>query len=419
MRKESALSRLSTVAATAVLAALGILGVFASPSGAEDPDPAAPVVRVVKVSGLLDPVVADFLDATFADLDAAETLAVVLRVDSTGSVVSDEWLTRLARAIHDAPVPVIGWVGPAGSSAQGGTAQLLAAADAVGLAPGSDLGRIGEVRVPRQLWSDAFWDQRDVLRDTLLGPVDAAAAGVAVEPDQARVLRDVLLQIPGFEAGDDDATPVQFSELSTSRTVLHTFASPAVAVLLLAIGLSLLLFEFYTAGVGVGGLVGAGCVLYAFYGLGVLGVRPIAVAAVVVAMIAFAVDVQTGVPRLYTAVGAVLFAVGLLFLFDGVATPWPATIGSIVGVVVFMVFGMPAMTRSRFASPVVGRRWLVGERGLVVEALRPQGVVRIDGALWAARSDDPVPVGAAVRVVDTEGVLCRVESMQSTSGGSA
>lgn len=403
--------RLSTVATAVVLVGLGTLGVFAQASGADDRDPPPPAVRVVKVSGLVDPVLADFLQRTFAEVTEKDTLAVVLRVDSTGAVVDDARLVGLARAIHSSPVPVFAWVGPAGSRAEGGTAQLLAVTDGVGLAPGSRLGRTGDVIVPEELWAEGFLDQKDRLRDGLIGPDAAATAGIAVEPADALVLRNVLLQIDGFsptEEGTGVATPVQFSELSTTRTVLHTFASPAVAVLLLSIGLSLLLFEFFTAGVGVAGLVGAGCVVYAFYGLSVLDARPVAVAVVVASMIAFAVDVQTGVPRLWTAVGSVAFAVGLLLLFPDLGVPWPATIGSIVGVVIFMVFGMPAMTRSRFSSPVIDRGWLVGRQGMVVDALCPDGVVRIDGALWAGRADSEIPVGEAVRVDDTEGVVCRV-----------
>jgi membrane-bound serine protease (ClpP class) len=141
----------------------------------------------------------------------------------------------------------------------------------------------------------------------------------------------------------------------------------------------------------------------------VLPIRPLAVVLVVAAMVAFAVDVQVGVPRVWTAIGSVLCAVGLLALFDGVPTPWPATIGAIAAVIVFMVFGMPAMTRSRFSTPMIDRTWLVGREGTVVEACRPDGVVRVDEALWAGRGDAEVPVGTPVRVTGIDGVICRVE----------
>jgi len=54
---------------------------------------------------------------------------------------------------------------------------------------------------------------------------------------------------------------------------LHTVASPPVAYLLFLIGLGLLIFEFYTAGVGIAGVVGAGSFVLGCYGLDVLPAR--------------------------------------------------------------------------------------------------------------------------------------------------
>lgn len=396
------------------MAALGGLGLIA-PALAEGVPTATRstgAVQVVKISGLLDPILADFLASSIDQAERDDALAVVLRLDSSESVISDEALVELATTIHRASVPVIAWVGPAGSRAESGAAQLLATVDAVGIAPGSSIGNMGQAVVPRRLWSDVYWQHRAALVDDVMGPKTAAAKGLAVAPSKALVLRNVLLTIDGFHIaakGSTAATPIQFSELSTTRTAMHTFASPAVAVLFLAIGLSLLLFEFYTAGVGVAGVVGAASLLFACYGLGVLPVRPFAVVLVVASMVAFAVDVQVGVPRAWTAIGSVLCAAGFLLLFDGVATPWPATIGAIVSVIVFMYFGMPAMTRSRFSTPMVDRNWLVGRTGTAVEACRPDGVIRVDGALWAGRCDDEIAAGAPVRVTATDGVVCRIK----------
>ncbi len=397
-----------------MLAALGGLGLIAPTVASAAPRAAgdAGAVEIVKVSGILDPILADFLAASIDQAQRDDALAVVLRIDSSQSVVDDSTLVELARKIHTSTVPVVAWIGPSGSRAEGGAAQLLATVDQVGIAPGSAIGNTGPTVVPQQWWSEAYLQHRQVLEDELLGPAAAAQRGLAVAPKKALVLRNMLLTIDGFHVsaeGSTSATPIQFSELSTTRTAMHTFASPAVAVLMLAIGLSLLLFEFYTAGIGVAGVVGAACLLFAGYGLAVLPVRPFAVALVVVSMVAFAVDVQVGVPRVWTVIGSVVGAAGFLLLFDGVPTPWPATIGAIAAVIVFMVFGMPAMTRSRFSTPMIDRKWLVGRKGTVVEACRPDGVVRVDEALWAGRGDAEVPVGTPVRVVGIDGVICRVE----------
>ena len=79
---------------------------------------------------------------------------------------------------------------------------------------------------------------------------------------------------------------------------MHTVASPEVAYLLLVIGLCLLVFEFFVAGVGVAGLVGAGCVVLGCYGTLALPNRPWAVALLILSILCFAIDVQSGRPSL-------------------------------------------------------------------------------------------------------------------------
>ena len=52
----------------------------------------------------------------------------------------------------------------------------------------------------------------------------------------------------------NDITTVRFHKLGLWAQMLHTSASPPVAYLFLIIGLALLIFEFFTAGIGVAGI---------------------------------------------------------------------------------------------------------------------------------------------------------------------
>jgi membrane-bound serine protease (ClpP class) len=207
-----------------------------------------------------------------------------------------------------------------------------------------------------------------------------------------------------------------FGALPIGDQLLHTVASPAVAYLLFVIGMALIVFELFTAGVGVAGLVGAGCFVLGCYGLAVLPTRPAAVALLVVAMVAFAVDVQTGVPRVWTGVATACLIVGSFLLYDGLSLSWITLLVALVGIGLFMLAGMPAMVRARFSTPTIGRSWMVGEEGEAVAEVAPDGVVRVRGALWRARTNRATPInaGAPVRVVEVDGLLLEVEP---TEGG--
>ena len=240
-------------------------------------------------------------------------------------------------------------------------------------------------------------------------------AGAVLETTEEVVLDD------GTVRRDTTAT-VRFSKLGLIDQLFHTVASPAVTYLLLLIGMALLVFEFFTAGIGVAGVVGAVCLVLGCTGLATLPARGWAVALLVAAMLAFAVDVQVGIPRTWTGIGIVLTAVGSFWLFEPIAggtlrPSWITLLAGIGGVALTFIVGMPSMVRTRFATPTIGREWMVGELGEVIDAVDPDGVVTVRGARWRARTNraTPVPAGEQVRVVAIDGVTLEVEPLEGAA----
>jgi membrane-bound serine protease (ClpP class) len=86
-------------------------------------------------------------------------------------------------------------------------------------------------------------------------------------------------------------------------------------------------------------------------------------------------------------------------------------LAGIGGVLLAFIVGMPSMVRTRFATPTIGREWLIGEMGDAVVAVDPEGVVSVRGAQWRARTNraTPIGVGGRVRVVAIDGVTLEVE----------
>ena len=187
---------------------------------------------------------------------------------------------------------------------------------------------------------------------------------------------------------------VRFFKLDLLPRLMHTVASPPVAYLLLTIGLVLLVFEFYVAGVGIAGGVGALFLVLAAYGLAVLPTRPIGLALILFSMLAFAIDVQTGVPRVWTGIGTAAFTAGSLMLYDGLSLSWITLLVGIAGVLLAMLAGMPTMIRTRFATPTIGREWMIGEMGEATADVDPDGVVRVRDAQWRARTNRATPIRA-------------------------
>lgn len=385
-------------------------------------------VRVYDVSGLIDPVVVAFLEEGITEAETTPgTVGVVLELNSDGVVVSDERLARLARRLQRSTVPVSAWIGPSGATARGGAAELVAILDHSSIAPGSTIGDVGTQRLPVDEFGPLFDGRASALHSSTMGAARAVAAGVVDR--QAPTAGDHLVGLDGVETktvkdkdGELRRQPVTravIAKLPLTDQLFHTVASPAVAYLLLGVGIGLLIFEFFTAGVGVAGVIGAGSLLLASYGLGVLPIRTWAVVLLALAGVAFAIDVQTGVPRAWTFIGMVAWIVGSVFLFDGVHLPWLALLTGLLGMGVAMISGMPAMVRARFGTPTVGRDWLVDAEGTAETAISTVGTVSVAGALWPARATGPkIHPGEAVTVTGADGAVLEVETRDAGSARS-
>ncbi|MGI9121064.1 MAG: NfeD family protein [Acidimicrobiales bacterium] len=378
-------------------------------------------VNVVQVNGYLDPVMVDFLEGAIAESERGGAEVLVVQLDSPGSVVSTEVLDALVFRIGHARVPVAVWVGESGAQAQGGAARLVVAAPVAGMAPQTSFGR-----VPKPV----FGELPPAVRNGTLGPQQALDLGlVQLNQEESAVLGSFIAALDGREVGGRALETASFepveggpprarltvdarlAKLDLVPRLMHTVASPPVAYLLVSVALALLVFEFFTAGVGVAGVVGAVCGILAAYGLAVLPTSPRGVALMLLGTFGFAVDVQTGVPRFWTGLGVVAFALGSLVLFDGVSIGWLPLVSGVVGMVLLMLAGLPATVRSRFSTPTIGRESMIGEMGEAVARAAPDGVVRIREALWPARTNraTPIAVGDRVRVTGINGPLLEVE----------
>jgi membrane-bound serine protease (ClpP class) len=425
------LRRLTSVGVLLVALAM-VLGIAPLAAQAADPSdddtPAAGTdpgfITVIEVNGLLDDILVDFIAASLDEAEETGARYLIIHLDSPGAVVSDEVLIDLARRIRDADVPVATWIGPSGAEALGGAAQLAAVTEPIGLSIGTRIGRTGSPILPEDEFGPLFGEHSAMLEGRAIGHERALELGIA--PEEALIIGSFALTLPGFESIEvvqdgepslEPRTTVRFGQLDLASELFHTVASPEVTYLLLVIGLALIIFELFTAGVGIAGMVGAGSLVLASYGLWVLPVRPVALVVMLVAFVGFAVDVQTGVPRAWTVIGGVLFAASSLWFYDGMGISWITLVVAFVGVALTFLAGMPAMVRTRFSTPTIGREWMIGQGGVARGSVDPDGVVIVRDAPWRAHTNRATPIddGDAVRVVSIDGMVLEVEPLEGAA----
>lgn len=402
-----------------------------------------PHMDVVQVQGAIDPVVARLIKESIGRAQTNGATLVILQVDSHGALDTDP--VALVDAVYASKVPVAVWVGPGKSVARGAAAGLAAAASFSAAAPSARIGPAQPFRLDsgaRVSYSRASTDpardgritrRLDGLADRGMSGAKAAEAGLidAVAP----TLGDLVIALNGTEvptaAGPVRLTtakqvdtkdgprqtadqPVRFLKPGTFENVQHSLTSPSVVFLLLIVGLGLIVFEFFTMGIGLAGVTGALSVAGALYGASHLPVTWWALGLLVVSTFGFAVDVQAGHQGFWTGIGVVGLLAGALMLFGGSSALnvplWLVVLIS-VGQVVFMLGGMTVAVRNRFSIPTVGRDSMIGEVGEARTELNPDGVVTVRGAPWRARTHRgrPVSPGGAVRVVAVDRLVLEVE----------
>ncbi len=445
--------------AIALLAAAAGLGLFAPGAARAEPGPddsttpsggtsegeeqasdLAPV-DLLQITGLFDEIVVDRIISAIDESAAGDAQALIIQLNSRGAVVSRERMTELLQAVHDAELPIAVWVGSTKARAYGLPAQLLAVADVSAMAPGARIGHTGAPLPVRGAAID-FGDATELLRTGSLGfrearelgalKLETTDEGVPGPVNMVNVLDGLTIDGTTLDTvttsiSDDGneqrhATTTRFVNFGFVNKMMHTAASPPVAYLLFIIGLALLVFEFFTAGVGVAGVVGAASTILGCYGLAALPTRGWAVAMLLAAIVAFAIDVQVGVPRFWTGVGVALFSLSSWFLFRPVPgtslrPSWITLIAGVGGMLLAFIVGMPSMVRTRFATPTVGREWMLGEVGEAVDDVSPDGVVLIGAGRWRARTNraTPIKAGQPVRVVSIDGVTLEVEPLEGAA----
>ena len=399
--------RLPTPLLASLAAACALLGaVLVGAAPAHAAQGRAPHVDVIEVIGLVDAVQVDFVGDALRRAGEGGAEALVIQVDSGGGIADRADLDVLVFQLAHAPVPVAVWVGPSGGRALGQAFELVRAARIAGVASRTRVGPADRpVPAAAALEQGLVEVGAPTLGDFIVELDGRRVGGATLET--AEVVRE-----PGEDPRRRPTVEVRFAKLGLVARLLHTAASPSVAYLLFAVGLALIVLELFTAGIGVAAFTGAGCLLLSCYGLAALPSRPYAVALLALAFLAYAVDVQAGAPRTWTAIGTAALAVGSVRLYEDGLAPSPLVLVTVVaGTALLMVAGLPAMLRARFSTPTIGRESMVGEVGAALAAVDPEGTVEVRGAAWRARTNRATPIGAgdAVRVVAIDGLLLEVE----------
>lgn len=400
-------------------------------------------VNVVKIDDTINPGVQDYLERAINQSAKEGAQFLLILLDTPGGLMSS--MRKMVQAIMSAPLPVVVFVYPPGAQAASAGVLITVAADVAAMAPGTNIGAAHPVTasggdVPKTMNEKVVNDMvafaRSIAQERMRNAewlekaVRESVSATALEAYKLNVIDlvaqdvdELMKKLDGWEVERKGyrkvlrTAGVELREInpSLSHKILKTISNPTIAYLLLMIGLAGLYFELSQPGAILPGVIGAICLVLAFYALQALPINYAGILFIILAVIFFILEIKVSSYGMLSVAGLISLVLGSIMLFRTPEATQPVAysvlIPTVLAVGLFFVVVAALAYRAQRMKPRIGMEALLGEVGVVEKDLAPSGMVFIHGELWAAESDEPIPKGTPVKVVEVRNLKLRVQKI--------
>lgn len=412
-------------------------------------------VLVATLDGVINPITDNYIERAADRAVRGHANALIIALDTPGGF--DTSMRRINKNILGANLPVVVYVSPSGARAASAGLFITEAADIAVMAPGTNIGSAHPVSigganpVPNPSQSPGRSDLDVKIENDAAAYIRSLATTHNRNADWAEQAVRKSVNVPADEAVKLNVVDFQSRDLSTlltdldGRTVtkgghtytLHTgqagverydlngfdrlleaLAEPDVAYLLLLLAIIAIGFWVTHPGLILPGVVGVTSGILAALALYNLPVNLAGVLLILLAIVLFVVDLKAPTHGVLTTGGIIAMSLGGLLLIDTGFLAEGVNIVLVLATVLALasVFGfvLRKILAARRRPVAAGGESLIGRVGTVREALSPNGLVFVDGALWQASSvSGRLEPGGQVRVVGLDGLHLKVEALKT------
>jgi len=395
----------------------------------------ASVVSVIRIEGPIGPVAAEYLQTNLSQAEVDEAQCLIVELDTPGGL--DASMRLMVKSILNASIPVVVYVCPSGARAASAGMMITLAAHVAAMAPGTNIGAAHPVtmggkklseEMQKKLENDAAayvrsiaarrgrnakWAERAVRESVSATAQEALKLGVIdlIALDLGDLLRKLdgrkVVTVGGERTLRTRGAQVRRYALGMRGRILSALSNPNVVYLLLMLGMAGLYFELAHPGAILPGVVGAICLILAFYSLQTLPVNYAGVLLIILGVVLLIAEAKVAGYGLLGVGGVISMLLGSLMLFSSplpwMRLSWKVVVPTVVltGGLLFLSAGL--VFRAQRRRPLTGVEGLVGEEGVAITDLQPEGKVLVHGEYWNARAETPVRRGGRVKVVQVGG----------------
>jgi len=399
--------------------------------------------------GSVNPGLAEFILAGINEAEKQQAEALVVQLDTPGGL--DSSMRQIVQAISNARVPVIVFVSPSGARAASAGAFITQAAHVAAMAPGTNIGAAHPVSIAmggkmdqtmeRKVLNDFVAYGRALAEEHGRNPdwmEKAIRQSVSIPASEALKLKvvdlradnldDLLAKLNGRrvlvrgkpQVLQTAGAPLKEIPETLHYRILEHIADPNIAFILMMIGLAGIYFELAHPGVVLPGVIGATCLLLALFAFQALPVNYIGVLLILLAFVFFILEFKVSSYGMLSLAGVAALLLGAIMLFrekggGGMGVSWGLLLPMVFTVSLFFIAVAGIVFRSHRGRVVSGAEGLVGERGVAVTSLAPEGRVFVHGENWQAVSHEPIAPQEPVEVLAVRDLKLRVRRVTQKS----
>jgi membrane-bound serine protease (ClpP class) len=437
--RRNALRRLRlTAAALLALAA----GVFLT---GQETESARPRAIVAELDGIIHPVAAEFFADVIAESDTSNADIVVIVLRTPGGLL-ESTRTIVSRMITSR-APVVVFVAPAGARAASAGFILTLAADVAAMAPGTHIGAAHPVSgsgepTDETMSAKAAADTAAYARSlaeargrNIALSEEAVLKSRAFTDREARAAMPPLVDVVAPDVGAllqalDGRTIRRFDgrahqlrtanalierrEMSRRQRFLSAIAHPQVAYLLMTLGILGLTVELWNPGAILPGVAGGLSLLLAFFAFQIVPIDATGLLLIVFGLALLILELKVPSFGVLGIGGIVALVIGSIMATSAVpgVRIHPGAIIPAALLLAAAVLGLGRLAlKAQRHPPQTGIETMVGTLGRTRVPMAAGIPAQIDarGEIWRAISPEPLPAGAAVRIVAVQGLTLLVE----------
>ncbi len=409
-------------------------------------------VVVLDLQGPIGPALARYI--TQGIEKSQDSRLIVLEMDTPGGL--DTSMREIIQSILASDVPVATYVAPSGARAASAGAFILYASHVAAMAPGTAVGAATPVQMGGSEGGEPSGENAPPPPESATAPrtaLDAKAqndaVSLAVELAQMRgrnvefaenMVREaasigateaLALGVIEYQIGtldgllsaadgmvvtlgegeatlDTEGASIERLPMTWVQQLLVLITDPNIAFLLMSLGTIGIIAEFYNPGSFFPGIIGAICLILAFYSLSVIPFSSTGLALLIFGLVIMAAEIFVTSGGILAAAGFLSFALGAFFLFDsnvpGLRLDMRLLLATLVilgGTLAFLVlFALGALAKRVTTGP----EDLIGKRGHVVTWDGKGGLVFLGGETWHARAKSELTEGQSVVVKGLDGI---------------